>query len=829
MRGSKLVVIVVLGVLSGIGMRDGRCAESFADQSGKIESSTRELFQTAGHLYRFERPVKLSSGAYHCLAEELGYIDRPDATEDPALYLLQAQPTWYGSQEDRPETKQVLALLDDHSPEVRLAAAIWLFNDSDLWWIERLDPPLRDKLQGRLLGTFRKQLHHESQSLRCEAAQTLAELKMDRALAVLIETLQDEQYAHANDIAYGVRAAFEWRTLSGGRLCLPNGEDLPLSSDWSRDTMLSVLEQLVERPGGKKPHSVLSKHEVISLGPDLIEWKELSKEEKDLRFRECVEKLRSIEARDRMVAAYSLGHLKDPHAVELLLFALQDDEAQVRAQAARSLGEIGDRRSVAALQLLMKDLDAQVRRAAVSALATLDDSDAIRHLITALQDDDEQVRMSAVGDLADAGGTAAADALAKVLTQDRNEEVRRAAIDALAKRKDRRAFDAILAALDDDDRWVRAGAVDALGELGDVRALRPLLIAASGTGPTAGLYRGSALAAIGQLPKEQMRQQLLDELTQENFATQSGAALALGLVGDAYAVVPLLDALKKNDPFLRQSVIWALMRLGDDRAVDPLIAELKREFSWSRVDAAIALGHLNDRRAVRPLCDALSDRDALVRLATAVALGMLADKEAVEPLVTVLADEDIRVATAAAEALAFIGDSRAKEPLAERLFQAPLFALGWKPNTLEDCVRLFWLAGKRSMMAALAAEATPVLLRCLASDDTATRDYSASVLIRIGDEKTLPALIAMLEKHGTDEIALVYNSCGKQELIAAARSWAKRHTGTIGSQSPSIQWGGSSPLRRPTDYSSYGGYGGVSWSYGPVEDSTAPTTTLDRR
>jgi hypothetical protein len=166
MRRSTLVSVVALVVLSGIGKGDGRGAEPSVDGSEKTRTATRELFQTAGHLYRFERPVTLSSGAYRCLAEELGQFDDPQATEE-ARYILAGQSSWYGPHDSRPETKPVLALLDDDSSEVRLAAAIWLFIENDLWWIERLDPTLRDKLEGRLLATFREQLRHESQSLSC--------------------------------------------------------------------------------------------------------------------------------------------------------------------------------------------------------------------------------------------------------------------------------------------------------------------------------------------------------------------------------------------------------------------------------------------------------------------------------------------------------------------------------------------------------------------------------------------------------------------------------------------------------------------------------------
>jgi len=845
MQRWQLVLAVTLVVLWGPGRRDGRGAEPSADKGDKTKITTREVFQTAGHAHRFERPVTLSSGAYRCLAEELRGIGHSRAAENAALWLPEDGLSSFGEQDVRPETEQVLALLDDDSSGVRLAAAIWLFNRNDLWWIGQLDPPLREKLEGRLLDSLRKQLRHQSQSLRWEAAKSLAELQTDRALAVLIETLEDERYAHGNDVAVGVQC---------GGLPLPIGVDRPAFSEWSPKTALSVLKQVVECREGKRPELASSDATVVEPSSRRDEWAGISKDEKERRFRSSIQKLRSGEAQDRIDAARSLGYLKDRRAVVPLLFALQGQELAVREGAARSLGKTGDARAKAALEVLTKDPEARVRGAAVAALIAMGDSDAAEYLLTAMKDDNDARRI-AVSDLASLERPAATDALAEVLIRDHNEDMRQLAMGALFKRKDLRVMDAVLAALNDDDVLVRCYAIRLVCEFRDVRALEPLLIAASGSRPDAGTTydRRSALVAISRFLKEETRRRLLDELAGGDFSTRAGAALALGLVGDATAVGPLLEALKKDDPLLRQNAIWALMRLKDERAIEPLIAELRRDFSWSRVDAAIALGHLGDRRAVRPLCDALSDNDVLVRLASAVALGMLADKDAFESLVVALADEDIRVAIASAEGLSLIGDGRAMEPFADRFqcwpidseadwpdrqrtverFLAPLFAIDWNPNTLNDCVRLFWLLEKQPMLAVLAPEARPLLLESLDSDDAATRDYAAQVLIRVGDETMLPALISLLEKHGTDELALIYSNCGKQELITAAGNWLRRHTDQLTpsstlsrSHSPSscIRWSG---ISQSVKYSSSRGFYSSSYrppSDHPLEDVPAPTT-----
>ena len=50
---------------------------------------------------------------------------------------------------------------------------------------------------------------------------------------------------------------------------------------------------------------------------------------------------------------------------------------------------------------------------------------------------------------------------------------------------------------------------------------------------------------------------------------------ALGVIGDARAVLPLTEALSDEDAEVRRKTAWALGEIGDGRAVDPLTAALK--------------------------------------------------------------------------------------------------------------------------------------------------------------------------------------------------------------------------------------------------------------
>lgn len=69
------------------------------------------------------------------------------------------------------------------------------------------------------------------------------------------------------------------------------------------------------------------------------------------------------------MAAWALGEIESPRAVDALVGALKDPSWEVRAKAAWALGEIGDSRASDPLAASMKDTHAQVRKMAAWALA----------------------------------------------------------------------------------------------------------------------------------------------------------------------------------------------------------------------------------------------------------------------------------------------------------------------------------------------------------------------------------------------------------------------------------------------------------------------------
>jgi len=119
-----------------------------------------------------------------------------------------------------------------------------------------------------------------------------------------------------------------------------------------------------------------------------------------------------------------------------------------------------------------------------------------------------------------------------------------------------RAFEPVLAALQQPQWVARRNAAWALGALHDSRAVKPLIRA----------------------------------IEDREADVRAQAAWALGVLDDQSAMEPLAAALKDGDARVRKQAAWALGVLGDSRATAGLIVALKDADAGVRRQAAWALG-----------------------------------------------------------------------------------------------------------------------------------------------------------------------------------------------------------------------------------------------
>lgn len=122
-----------------------------------------------------------------------------------------------------------------------------------------------------------------------------------------------------------------------------------------------------------------------------------------------------------------------------------------------------------------------------------------------------------------------------------------------------RAFEPVLAALQQPQWVARRNAAWALGALDDSRAARPLLNALKDR--EAGV-RAQAAWALGALDEPAAMEPLTAALKDEDARVRRHAAWALGVIGDSRATAGLIVALKDLDPSVRRQAAWALGVIG---------------------------------------------------------------------------------------------------------------------------------------------------------------------------------------------------------------------------------------------------------------------------
>lgn len=138
-----------------------------------------------------------------------------------------------------------------------------------------------------------------------------------------------------------------------------------------------------------------------------------------------IEALKDRRARVRQSAAFLLGEIADPRALEALAASMADKDEDTRWKAATSLTKFGTRATKAVLAQLNSE-SIECRRCAAWVFQTTLDPEAVPQLTEALRDADEQVRWKAAIALQKIG-TEAADRLFALLRTSPREDERKLA------------------------------------------------------------------------------------------------------------------------------------------------------------------------------------------------------------------------------------------------------------------------------------------------------------------------------------------------------------------------------------------------------------------
>jgi HEAT repeat protein len=270
------------------------------------------------------------------------------------------------------------------------------------------------------------------------------------------------------------------------------------------------------------------------------------------------------------------------------------------------------------------------------------------------------------------------------------------ALQALGNLRDRRAFEPVLAILQDSrvDLFTRASAARTLGELHDPRAVQPLIDTFRQTpadlsdlqfASLLGSAAGDAGAALDDLlgsitiqdmihalepmlgagMAQHLQQTLTPEAVSQGISEQLSYAARQGLLtlGDA-ALPALFDALHDPDPDVRGEVASLLCHVrGRPGIFERLVVAFDDPDPAVRSAVAANIEQLFDNRAVDPLLKALEDPDSTVRARAARSLGIIAFRSDTDRIIEALRkasahDADAGVRRVASQELDRLRDRR---------------------------------------------------------------------------------------------------------------------------------------------------------------------------
>ncbi|MGD1996106.1 MAG: HEAT repeat domain-containing protein [Anaerolineae bacterium] len=417
----------------------------------------------------------------------------------------------------------------------------------------------------------------------------------------------------------------------------------------------------------------------------------------------------------KLLGPPNVEKLKDRVNVQGLIKALgYQEDSRVRRGAAAALGELGDRRAVVPLTGALHDEHSSVRRTAVEALGEIGDPQALEPLVTILKDEDANgVKKATAEALGKIGNPRAVEPLLIAL-RDQSWAIRRAAAEALDQLDWQPTRDEVGAAY-----WLGKHRWDRCVEVGSP-AVEPL-IAALRKRERRG--RKPAARALGEIGDERAVEPLIDILTSYRYSdVRQAAAQALIEIG-APAVESLIATLKRNDKDARTAAMAALIEISGP-AVEPLIAALEKGSTRVRKFAATTLSEIGDERALEALISTLGDRKASVRGHAARGLGKIRDERATRHLVACLQDEQEGVQAAAADALD---------------------ALGWEPER-DKLGATYWIARREwDRCAKIGEPAVDQLFAALKDNRAVVRRFAARVLTEIGGAEMERLVTALIE------------------------------------------------------------------------------------
>lgn len=349
-------------------------------------------------------------------------------------------------------------------------------------------------------------------------------------------------------------------------------------------------------------------------------------------------------------AASTLGEIRNPRAVPILITGLSNPSWTVRRSCAYALTEIGER-GVDKIAVALKSSNDDVRYWITRILESTGEP-GIPYLVEALKDENSEIRYFSAKALGGAFDSREVVRALIVCLGDKVWSIRKVASESICRIEDLKITDIIRQIASDNENikyWIKqilkkigANHIDAITEA--MRKGDPEL-------------RLHACQAAGFINSSELIPPLIDSLKDDSEWVRTYAAIALGNTGDKRSIIPLIKSFSDRNSTIHANILSALSRLGKD-VFKALVECLESDDSNLRKNAAIAAAEMNEDRVLDQIIILMEDPDEKVRQAAAEALGKFSGFKSRTVLKEALSDQSIQVRFAVIKA---IGEMNSKE------------------------------------------------------------------------------------------------------------------------------------------------------------------------
>lgn len=432
--------------------------------------------------------------------------------------------------------------------------------------------------------------------------------------------------------------------------------------------------------------------------------------------------------------AAALGEIASPKAVPPLIDGLSNDSWNVRRSCAYALTEIGEK-GVDRIAEALNSQNDDVRYWVTRILESIGEP-GMPYLIKALNDKSKNIRFFAAKAL---GGSSNPDVIRDLIKSlaDPSWSVRRSASQSIM-RLENYGVDQLLRAMSFDNEDIRFWISQILEKTGRQHLDKIHEHLRLGDRE----LRLCCCQALGVIADPTSVDILMDALRDESDWVRIYAAIALGNIGDARAVVPLLRGLSDRNAEVHRNIGRAFRKLG--AGVFETIGKcVENDEMVLRRNSAIAIRELEEERGVDLLIMLMSDAEDKVRQAAAEALGRFPGLKSRTILAEALSDGVYAVRTTALAAIAEHGQAEGIKLLMDHI-----------SRTKEERE----LRTAKRQLVLLAQRIPTSFIPLFGHEQTAVRTMAAEALVGVG-LGVLPVLNEAVAVEGVTETVLFW--CNK--------------------------------------------------------------------